>query len=108
MRSLATTDGARSGPRAVRTVDAQRAGEIVPLRRTPRAHRVAHRVAHLLELRTRILGDEPRLTRYTVGGLACDQTLDLTAAGRDLGYEPRVGVHDGLDAYAASLARNAP
>jgi len=80
-----------------------RLGEPLRARRIPWP--VAHRLAHLLELRARIFGGEPRLTRYTVGVLACDQTLDLSAAHRDLGYVARVGVLDGLDRYAASLQR---
>jgi nucleoside-diphosphate-sugar epimerase len=37
---------------------------------------------------------EPPLTRYTVGTLAFGQTLDISAARRDLGYEPRTDVLD--------------
>lgn len=33
---------------------------------------------------------EPRLTRYTVALLGCDQTLDIAAARRDLHYSPLV------------------
>ncbi|MEB3329697.1 MAG: NAD-dependent epimerase/dehydratase family protein [Candidatus Sericytochromatia bacterium] len=46
-------------------------------------------------------GHEPILTRYTVGVLARSQTLDLTAARRDLGYAPRVSVAEGLERFAA-------
>ena len=46
-------------------------------------------------------GREPVLTRYTVGVLARTQTLDLTAARRELGYAPRVSVAEGLERFAA-------
>ncbi|CAI6082755.1 NAD-dependent epimerase/dehydratase family protein [Cohnella sp. JJ-181] len=47
------------------------------------------------------LGAEPPFTRYTVGLLAYSQTLDISAARRTLGYEPRVGVDEGLQRFAA-------
>jgi nucleoside-diphosphate-sugar epimerase len=40
---------------------------------------------------------EPPLTRYTVALLGRDQTIDLTAARRDLGYAARVSLAEGLD-----------
>jgi nucleoside-diphosphate-sugar epimerase len=43
---------------------------------------------------------EPPLTRYTAGVLAYSQTLDLTAARRDLGYSPRVGMAQGIAHFA--------
>jgi nucleoside-diphosphate-sugar epimerase len=39
---------------------------------------------------------EPPLTRYVVALLARDQTLDITAARRDLGYRPEVSMSDAL------------
>ncbi len=53
-------------------------------------------LAGLLELNARRSGREPLLTRYTVGILARTQTYDISAAQRDLGYQPRVSVADGL------------
>lgn len=52
--------------------------------------------ARLLELNARRTGREPLLTRYTVGILARTQTYDISAARRDLGYEPIVSVADGM------------
>ncbi len=46
---------------------------------------------------------EPRLTRYSVDSLSLDATLDISAARRDLGYEPRVSVEEGLTRFIASL-----
>lgn len=39
---------------------------------------------------------EPALTRYTVSVLGRDQTLDISAARRDLGYQPRVSMSEAL------------
>jgi nucleoside-diphosphate-sugar epimerase len=43
---------------------------------------------------------EPRLSRYGVGVLGFSQTLDISAARRQLGYSPSVSVVDGIDRYA--------
>lgn len=53
-------------------------------------------VARFLERNARRTGREPLLTRYTVGILARTQTYDISAARRDLGYEPVVSVADGM------------
>lgn len=54
-------------------------------------------VAGALEAAYTLLpGREPPLTRYTVRMLAQNATLDITAARRDLGYAPRVGIDEGL------------
>jgi nucleoside-diphosphate-sugar epimerase len=39
---------------------------------------------------------EPPLTRYSVGALAFGQTLDISAARRDLGYAPTTKVLEAL------------
>jgi nucleoside-diphosphate-sugar epimerase len=46
-------------------------------------------------------GPEPLLTAYAVGLLSKHQTLDLTQARARLGYEPRVPLEDGIQAFAA-------
>ena len=46
-------------------------------------------------------GGEPLMTRYAVGLLAKHQTLDIGAARSALGYQPRVGLDEGLAAFAA-------
>jgi len=43
---------------------------------------------------------EPILTRYVVGLLALDQTLDISAARGSLGYAPLVSIPDGLRIFA--------
>lgn len=59
-----------------------------------------------MELRARITGREPLLTRYSAAILARTQTYDISAARRDLGYVPRVSVADGIARTLAALARS--
>jgi nucleoside-diphosphate-sugar epimerase len=42
---------------------------------------------------------EPLLTRYMVGVLAKSTTLDIGAARRDLGYQPRVSMDEGFERF---------
>jgi nucleoside-diphosphate-sugar epimerase len=42
---------------------------------------------------------EPFLTRYMVGVLAKSTTLDISAARRDLGYQPRFSVDEGFERF---------
>jgi nucleoside-diphosphate-sugar epimerase len=46
---------------------------------------------------------EPRVTRYSLALLAYSQTLDISAARRELGYAPHVSIDEGLQRYAAWL-----
>ncbi|MCA9837223.1 MAG: NAD(P)-dependent oxidoreductase [Trueperaceae bacterium] len=45
---------------------------------------------------------EPPLTRYTVGLLVHSMTLDISAAQKELSYEPRVSTDEGLERFLAS------
>ena len=58
----------------------------------------AMRLARLLEITHSLLPGqpEPLLTRYMVGVLAKSTTLDISAARRDLGYQPRISVDEGF------------
>lgn len=58
-------------------------------------------LAGLLEGVSRLLPGqpEPLLTRYMVGVLAKSTTLDISAARRDLGYQPRVSVAEGFERF---------
>jgi nucleoside-diphosphate-sugar epimerase len=40
--------------------------------------------------------DEPRMTRFLASQLARSHYFDITAARRDLGYEPRVSMAEGM------------
>ena len=65
-----------------------------PHRRIPRG--VAMGLAGILECAGRLTGKEPLLTKYGVNVLAASQTLDISAARRNLAYSPEVPVADGL------------
>jgi nucleoside-diphosphate-sugar epimerase len=73
-----------------------------PCHLRPISRRTATVMATLLEsiANTLLWGREPILTRYTVGLLAYSQTLDITAAKTELGYQPRVSIDDGLEHFA--------
>lgn len=66
------------------------------------SYQTADWLAIVMELasNTLMFGKEPLLTRYTVGLLAFSQTLDITAAREELGYQPRVSMEEGLDIFA--------
>lgn len=61
-------------------------------------YRVADGAAALMEVVYRLLPGqpEPPLTRYSVALLAKNTTLDISAARRELGYQPQVSVEEGL------------
>ena len=46
------------------------------------------------------LGGEPPMTRFLARQLSTANWYDLSAARRDLGYEPRVSLDDGLKLLA--------
>ena len=71
------------------------------LRRVPLGLVMA--AAALMEARARFDGREPALTRYSALVLARTQTYDISAARRDLGYEPTVGVDDGLQRTLSAM-----
>lgn len=62
---------------------------------------VAYGLATALEWAYRGRVTEPPLTRYTVGLLATDQTLNIDAARNDLGYVPRVSNAEAFERVAA-------
>lgn len=71
------------------------------LRRVPVA--VALLLARLLEAQAAWTGREPALTRYGVAVLARTQTYTIAAARRDLGYNPRISVADGIERVLQAL-----
>jgi nucleoside-diphosphate-sugar epimerase len=64
-------------------------------------YRIADTAAGLLEVLCRLHPSqpEPPLTRYTVGVIANSTTLDISAARRDLGYNPRISVEEGFEKF---------
>lgn len=71
------------------------------LRQIPRS--VAYAAATALELRARLFGGEPLLTRYSVTILAKTQTYDISHAKQRLGYRPRVSLEEGIARTLADL-----
>ena len=53
----------------------------------------------------RLLGrsDDPPMTRFLAHQLATAHWFDISAARRDLGYVPQVGIDEGLRRLAVSL-----
>jgi nucleoside-diphosphate-sugar epimerase len=51
------------------------------------------------------LGGEPPMTRFVAAELAKDHWFDISAARRDLGYEPRIRMEPGTAELAAWLLR---
>jgi nucleoside-diphosphate-sugar epimerase len=45
-------------------------------------------------------GQEPPLTRYSAGVLAFSQTLDISALRNELGYQPKIGIEEGIRRHA--------
>lgn len=74
------------------------------LRRIP--VRLALAAAQAQEWRAALTGHAPTLTRYSVLLLARTQTYDITAAQRDLGYQPQVSLAEGVIRTLAALANS--
>lgn len=66
------------------------------------SYRGAYALAALCEAFANLLWKErePTLTRYSVGVMALGQTLDITAAQKELGYRPKIALHQAIHAYA--------
>ncbi|GIP35765.1 NAD(P)-dependent oxidoreductase [Paenibacillus sp. J2TS4] len=73
-----------------------------PLRAKPLPFRAVYWLAGGLEWGAKLFagGKEPLITRYTVGVLGTNQTLDITRARVELGYEPKVTISDGILKFA--------
>jgi nucleoside-diphosphate-sugar epimerase len=75
----------------------------VPAHFRPMRYPVAYGLAGAMEAASLAFmgGREPLLTRYSVNVLARSQTLDISAARRDLGYTPRTSLDEGLAEFVA-------
>lgn len=82
------------------------AGRLPPVTRTVPVP-VARAAGWLLETVHGALGlsGEPRMTRFVARELSTAHWFDIGAARRDLGYEPRVSIDEGLRRLAGWLAR---
>jgi nucleoside-diphosphate-sugar epimerase len=82
------------------------AAKLPPITRSV-SHGFARFVGASLELAHGALGleGEPRMTRFVADELAMSHWFDISAARRDLGYEPRVSIDEGLRRLEAWLAR---
>jgi 2-alkyl-3-oxoalkanoate reductase len=68
---------------------------------------VAYAVGATMEVVYALFGveKEPLITRFGASELSYAQWFDISAARRDLGYQPKVSIDEGLKRLAASLAR---
>ncbi len=83
------------------------AGGVQPVARTI-APSIAYAVGAALEAYYDLIGreEEPPMTRFVAKQLATSHWFDLTAAKRDLGYDPQVSTDEGLERLAAWLAES--
>lgn len=79
----------------------QRLGIPAPRRRLPPS--LAWSAALAMEAAAALSGREPLLTRYSVLILARNQTYDISAARRDLGYQPQISLAAGIERTLESL-----
>jgi nucleoside-diphosphate-sugar epimerase len=70
---------------------------------------LAYTAGAVLEAAYGLLGcrDEPRMTRFLAMQLSTSHWFDITAARRDLGYEPAVSTEEGLRQLGESLGTTA-
>ncbi len=66
-------------------------------------YRLLDMVARCLELVSALSGREPVMTRYSVGAVYYDMTLDNRLAQQVLGYRPMVSMNEGLQRTAQWL-----
>ncbi|MEE9383395.1 MAG: NAD-dependent epimerase/dehydratase family protein [Nannocystaceae bacterium] len=81
------------------------AADLPPVRATIHP-KVALSVAWLFEHAHTILGGhgDPRMTRWIVRELSTSRWFDISAARRDLGYKPMIGVDEGMQRLTRWLA----
>lgn len=58
--------------------------------------RVAYFFAALFELKSKLFGGAPRMSREMVTGFTVNMNFDTSKARRELGYEPTVGLEEGM------------
>ena len=82
----------------------------IPVRRRSMSYATAKRIGAVLETLYRLVGlrSEPPMTRFVASQLAKTHYFDISAARRDLGYEPRVSTETGTKRLIESLLRDGP
>lgn len=77
-------------------------GRSIPRRNVP--YQLAFLTASLAESAQRLRDPkrEPKVTRHAVAAMGLSLTLDISAARRDLGYEPQVSLKQGLGGLVAA------
>ena len=97
-------------PRPLRDIlnELMRAAELPPVKKSI-PFSVAYVAACLIETSYRMLRvtAEPPLTRYLVLKMARDHYFDITAARRDLGYNPAISIEEGMQRLRQVLSAEA-
>jgi nucleoside-diphosphate-sugar epimerase len=96
-------------PRPVRSIlnDLLRAAGLPPVEKSIPFH-VAYAGAWLFEKSYRLLGvaAEPPITRFSVLHMGKDHYFDISAARRDLGYNPAIGIEEGMERLRAHYQKS--
>ena len=81
-----------------------KAGGLAPCQKSISPH-AAYAVGAIMEMLWKMLGrqDEPMMTRFVAKQLSTAHWYNISAAKRDLGYEPRISVAQGLQILEKSL-----
>ncbi|WP_159564646.1 NAD-dependent epimerase/dehydratase family protein [Budvicia diplopodorum] len=72
----------------------------------PLPYWILSRLAGSMELWSQYSHREPAFTRYSMGALNFDMTLDSTKARQELGYIPRYSIDDGIDLTVRWIKEN--
>jgi nucleoside-diphosphate-sugar epimerase len=72
--------------------------------------RAAYAAGAMLEGLWTVLGrnEEPRMTRFLAAQLATSHYFDITAARRELGYEPQISMAEGMRRLGENFRRFGP
>lgn len=71
----------------------------IPMKLRKLPYSLAYVAALLSELKSKMTGNEPILTRYGVGVMAYSQTLSIEKAKNELGYSPSISLEKGIQRY---------
>jgi nucleoside-diphosphate-sugar epimerase len=71
----------------------------IPLKTRSVSYPLAYATSWFSELKARLTGKEPLLTRYGVGVMTYSQTLSIEKAKRELNYQPIISLNEGIKRY---------